>query len=79
MAQSEIEKIAENATIILAGYSFTPNDDGQIRILNLENPSEAAVLSQNGEMIETTMDDSKLALVQSYYLRNKEFLEKDDA
>lgn len=79
MKQTEIEKIADNATIILAGYSFTKNNDGQTRILNLENPSEAAVLSENGEMIETTMDDSKLALVQSYYLMNKEFLEKDDA
>lgn len=79
MPQSKIEKIAEMSKIIVAGYSFTPNEDGLIRILNLENPEKAAVLDKTGEILETTMDDNELALVQAYYFRNKEFLEEQDA
>ncbi len=75
MPQDEIEKIAEEAKFIIAGYSFSLNEEKQIRILNLENPTEAAVLTKDGDLLETTMDDAKLALVQSYYLKNKEFIE----
>ncbi len=75
MPQTEIEKIAAEAKFIIAGYSFSLNEENQVR-LNLENPTEAAVLTKEGELLETTMDDSKLALVQSYYLKNKEFIEE---
>ena len=67
MPQNEIEKIAAEAKFIIAGYSFS---------LNEENPTEAAVLTKDGDLLETTMDDAKLALVQSYYLKNKEFIEE---
>lgn len=76
MPQDEIEKIAEEAKFIIAGYSFSLNEENQIRVLNLENPTEAAVLTKDGDLLETTMDDAKLALVQSYYLKNKEFIEE---
>lgn len=75
MPKDEIEKIAEEAKFIIAGYSFSLNEGRQIRVLNLENPTEAAVLTKDGDLLETTMDDAKLALVQSYYLKNKEFIE----
>ncbi|UKI56095.1 MAG: hypothetical protein L6V90_02620 [Treponema succinifaciens] len=76
MPQNEIEKIAAEAKFIIAGYSFSLNEENQIRVLNLENPTEAAVLTKDGDLLETTMDDAKLALVQSYYLKNKEFIEE---
>ena len=76
MPQDEIEKIAEEAKFIIAGYSFSLNEENQIRVLNLENPTEAAVLTKEGDLLETIMDDAKLALVQSYYLKNKEFIEE---
>lgn len=75
MPQDEIEKIAAEAKFIIANYSFSLNEENQIRVLNLENPTEAAVLTKDGDLLETTMDDAKLALVQSYYLKNKEFIE----
>lgn len=79
MPDKEIKKIADQAEMIVAGYAFTYTDDGQIRVLNLEEPSQAAVISTDGEMIETTMDDSTLALVQAYYLNNREFVEDSNA
>ncbi len=79
MPENKLKEIADNADIIIAGYSFTKDTDGYIRVLNLENPEEACVLQQDGTMIETTMDDITVLKVQSYYLKNKEFMEDSDA
>jgi hypothetical protein len=79
MPEEELKKIADNADMIVAGYSFTKDMDGLIKILNLENTDEACILDRNGEMLETTMDDITLLKVQAYYLKNKEFMEQDNA
>ncbi len=79
MLDNELKEIADNADLIIAGYSFTKGDNGFIRILNLENPKQACLLQKNGEMLETTMDDITLLKVQSYYLKNRELLEEIDA
>ena len=79
MPEEELKKIADNADMIVAGYSFTKDIDGHIKILNLENTDEACILDRNGEMLETTMDDITLLKVQAYYLKNKEFMEQDNA
>ena len=78
MPESEIKKIADQSDMIIAGYSFTKEDDF-IRVLNLENTDEAALLQNDGTMLETTMDDITLLKVQSYYLKNKEFMEEANA
>ncbi len=77
MLEFKLKEIADNADMVVAGYSFTKGDDGFIRILNLNNPEQACMLSRNGEMLETTMDDITLLKVQAYYLKNKEFLEEN--
>ena len=79
MLDNELKEIADNADLIIAGYSFTKGDNGFIRILNLENPKQACLLQKNGEMLETTMDDITLLKVQSYYLKNRVLLEEIDA
>ncbi|MGN0355169.1 MAG: hypothetical protein ACI4EI_08860 [Muricoprocola sp.] len=79
MSEKMLEEIAENADMIIAGYAFTKDEDGYIRILNLENPDEACVLQDDGTMIETTMNDISVLKVQSYYLKNKEFVEMSNA
>ena len=75
MLESEVKKIADEANMIVAGFSYTMTDDGRIRVLNLENPDQACVLLDDGEMLETTMDDMTLSRVQGYYLKNREFME----
>lgn len=79
MPDSLIQSIADHADMIIAGYSFTAMENGFIRVLNLEKPEEACVLDKDGEMIETTMNDFVLALVQAYYTNNREFMEAKDA
>ena len=37
MSENELKKIADEANMIVAGFSFTKDQDGFIRVLNLEN------------------------------------------
>lgn len=45
-----------------------------MRILDLNHPSHAAVID-NEEIVETTMDDIKSAIVLDCYKKNKQFME----
>lgn len=71
---SEIEKVAQLADFIVNGYSFIC-ENTQIRILNLNDTSRAAVLDLNGEVLETSMDDIEISIVQAYWEKNKQFAE----
>ena len=71
---SEIEKVAQLADFIVNGYSFIC-ENTQIRILNLNDTSRAAVLDLNGEVLETSMDDIEISIVQAYWEKNKQFVE----
>ena len=72
---SEIERIAQDADFIVNGYSFF-YQNGQVRVLNLNNPVRAAVLNQTSEVLETSMDDIELSIVQAYWEKNKQFAEE---
>lgn len=70
-----VEAVADKADMIVDGYAFTKAGNA-VRVLNLNDTDKAAVLSLNGEMLETTMNDIELKLVMIYYNRNKQFLEE---
>ena len=71
----DVKKIADQAEMIVNGYAFTM-DNGVIRIINLYRPERAAVLSSDGKVIETDMDDIELSILYSYYERNKKYMEE---
>lgn len=71
----DIIKVADAADMIVNGYAFT-EENGMIRVLNLNHPERACVLTKNGEMAETTMDDVELSIVSDYYQKNKKYLEE---
>lgn len=71
---SEIEKVAQLADFIVNGYSFIC-ENTQIRVLNLNDTSRAAVIDLNGEVLETSMDDIEISIVQAYWEKNKQFAE----
>ena len=72
---SEIEKVAQNADFIVNGYSFIC-EEGRVRVLNLNDTARAAVLDMNGEVLETSMDDIEISIVQAYWEKNREFAEE---
>ena len=57
------------------GYAFSKCIEGY-RVLNLNRPERAIVLSMEGETLETTMDDIEIQIVKDYYKKNKKFMEE---
>lgn len=74
MPDKELQKIAENAKIIVNGYAFSKRDDGFISILNLDHPDCAMVISKELEIIETNMDEIEQRIVLSLAEQNLAFL-----
>lgn len=74
----DIKDIADKADMIVSGYAFTW-ENGQIRVLNLNNTEKALVISKDAKVLETTMDDIEIRIVLDYYLNNQEFMEVDNA
>ena len=71
--KDKLTEIADRADMIINGYAFT-KEENVVRVLHLESPHNAAVLSEDGSVIETNMDDIELALIGKYYARNRKFL-----
>lgn len=70
----DVIKVADEADLIVNGYAFTKCADGY-RVLNLNRPVCAVVLSSEGEVLETTMDDIEIQIVKDYFENNKKFME----
>ena len=71
----DVLKIADEANLIVNGYAFSKSGCN-FRVLNLNRPASACVLSADGAVLETTMDDIELSIVQDYYARNRKYLEE---
>lgn len=71
-----IKEIADHADMIVNGYAFSKCDLGY-RVLNLNAPERSVVLSQNGEVIEASMDDIEIEITKDYLHRNKRYMEDD--
>lgn len=70
----DILDVASRADVIVNGYAFTKTNDN-VRVLNLNRPSKAAMLSVGGDVLETSMDDIELDIVKDYLKRNERFME----
>lgn len=70
----DIEKIADEADLIVNGYAFTVSQN-QIKILNLNFPDCATNLALDGKVLETNMNDIELSIVLDYFKQNSKFLE----
>ena len=56
----DIKMIADEADMIVNGYAFKRCKEGY-RVLNLNRPDRATVLSLDGKVLETSMDDIEIA------------------
>ena len=74
----KIKEIADKADMIVNGYAFT-RENNQIRILNLNNLEKALVISEDGKVLETSMDDIEIRIVLDYWNSDCEFMENEDA
>lgn len=69
----KIREIADQADMIVNGYAFT-RENGQIRVLNLNNLDKALVLSEYGRVLQTTMDDIEIRIVLYYWDNDRKFM-----
>lgn len=70
-----IMEVAEAAQVIVNGYAFTKAGD-KVKVLNLNRPKKAVVLSKMGDVLETSMDDVELDIVLDYYKLNRKYMEE---
>ena len=75
---TDVIKVASEADMIVNGYAFTHCTEGY-RVLNLNRPDKAVVLSKTGDVLETSMDDIEIQIVRDYLRKNSEFMEECDA
>jgi len=61
MSEQQLKEIADKADMIIANYSFTVTENGNVKILYLSDPNQACVLDKNGDMVMSSMDESKSA------------------
>ena len=71
----DILSIADHADMIVNGYAFKCSPEG-FRVLNLNCPDKAVVLSKDDEVLETSMDDIEIQIVKDYLNKNRKFLEE---
>ena len=76
MKEEEIKSVAEKAMMIVCGYAFSQNEEGLIRVVYLHPPYHALVMTSEGDVIETNMDDIEISIVQKYWNRNKKLMEQ---
>lgn len=73
MSEAEIEKIANDAEMIVNGYAYGKIGNN-IRAVNLRT-GKAAVFAEGQGAIETNMDDMDVALAAQYLTDNARFME----
>lgn len=78
MNNDELLKVSSAADMIVCGYAFTKTEDSNIRVLDLKEPHHALLMSQQGEVFETTMDDVELSIVEGYWDKNRKYMEESE-
>ena len=72
---ADIKQVADAADMIVNGYAFTQGPEGY-RVLNLNRPDRAVVFSKDGNVLETSMDDIEVSIVENYLKKNRKFMEE---
>ena len=75
---NKIKEVADRADMIVNGYAFT-RENNQIKIINLNNLDKALVISEDGKVLETTMDDIEIRIAIDYWNEDREFMEDENA
>jgi hypothetical protein len=71
----DLEKIADDADVIISGYAITKCAEG-FQIFNLNNAVGAAVFQKDGTLVETNMDDIELVIARDYMLSGLKYMEE---
>lgn len=70
----DLQKISDEADMIVCGFAYKKTDAG-IKIFDLNNGEGVAVVSNDGTLIETNMDDIEFSIAQKHLLQNAKYME----
>ena len=70
----DMKNIADEADMIVCGYAYKKTYNG-IHVFDLNNGTGAAVIADDGSLIETNMDDIEFSIAQKHYLANAKYME----
>lgn len=76
MNNEELSSVSNLADMIVCGYVFTKMEDTNVRVLDLKEPHHALLMTSQGKVLETTMDDVELSIVLGYWKKNQKYLEE---
>lgn len=76
MNNEELSSVSNLADMIVCGYAFTKMEDTNVRVLDLKEPHHALLMTSQGKVLETTMDDVELSIVLEYWKKNQKYLEE---
>ena len=71
---NKLEANADSAEMIINGYAFIKAGNN-VKVINLNNPNKALLMDNTGDVLETSMDDIEISIVQAYWEKNKQFAE----
>ena len=71
---TDLQKISDDADMIVCGFSYKKTEHG-IRIFNLNNGEGAALVAEDGSLIETNMDDIEFSIAQKHLDENAKYME----
>lgn len=77
MTDNELSAIIDSASMIVDGYAFSQIGEDNIRCVGINKPHHAVIMRQDGEVLETNMDDVELDIVGEYWQRNKKYMEEE--
>lgn len=69
-----VRDIADKADMIIRGYAFTRDGD-LIRVFNLNDRESSMVITPEGVMVETNMDEIEQALVLNIWSKDSKYME----
>ena len=75
MSETKIREIADKADMIIRGYAFT-REDALIRIFNLNDRESSMVITSDGTMVETNMNEIEQALVLDIWQKDSKYMEE---
>ena len=78
MPEEKLRKICDDADMIIKGYAFKRRN-GNIEVFNVNDGFSAMVMSPDGVMLETNMNDIEQMLVKNIWKRDSKYMEAIDA
>ncbi|MCR5502239.1 MAG: hypothetical protein K6F53_04480 [Lachnospiraceae bacterium] len=78
MENEKVKRIADDADMIIRGYAFKRDGDF-IRVFNINDGESAMMMTPEGVMLETNMDDIQQVIVKRIWEQDSQYMEGADA